>query len=233
VTNPVAAPSLQLFSGSGVLLAQNAGWGGSSSLAATFAQVGAFSLAANSADAAVVTSLAPAPYTIKVSDLSGVGGTILCEIYDAAASPLTDTLRLANISSRGTASTGYGTLVAGFVIGGSATKSVLIRGVGPTLATFGVTGVLPDPVLGVYNSSGTLIAQNFFWDTQVIASSVQPAVNAADIATQTAAAGATALLAGSNDTALIANLPPGAYTVQVSSASGTSGQALAEVYELH
>ena len=132
ISNPVATPQLQLFSTSGALLAQNAGWGGSSALSAAFAQVGAFGLAANSADAAVLTTLAPGPYTIKVSDLAGVGGTVLSEVYDAAPSPLAATQRLANLSSRGTASSGSGTLVAGFVIAGNSVKSVLIRGVGPT-----------------------------------------------------------------------------------------------------
>jgi len=233
VGNPVATPQLQLFSISGTLLAQNAGWGGSSTLSAAFAQVGAFGLAANSADAAILTTLAPGSYTIKVADLAGIGGTVLSEVYDATPSPLTATQRLANLSSLGTVSPGSGTLVAGFVIAGNSAKSVLIRGVGPTLATFGVTGILPDPVLSVYNTTGTLVAQNYFWGTQIVASSVQPAISAGDITTESASVGAAALLSGSNDTALIANLPPGAYTAQVSSASGSTGQALVEVYELH
>ena len=95
-----------------------------------------------------------------------------------------------------------------------------------------MTGVLPDPVLNVYNSTGALVARNIFWGTQFAASPSQPSVSAGDIAAESATLGAAPLLPGSNDTALIANLAPGAYTAQVSSASGATGQALVEVYEL-
>ncbi|MGD0716368.1 MAG: hypothetical protein ABSB24_19680 [Gaiellaceae bacterium] len=52
------------------------------------------------------------------------------------------------------------------------------------------------------------------------------------VARAVAAAAVVALSVGSADTALIANLPPGAYTFQVTSASNTTGEALGEVYEL-
>jgi hypothetical protein len=125
-------------------------------------------------------------------------------------------------------------VIAGFVISGSSTKSLLIRGVGPGLANYGVTtGALADPVLTVYNSSGTIVAQNFNWGTQIVASPSQPAVGSADLVAAALNGGAFALTAGSSDTALIANLSPGSYSVVVSSASNGTGIALAEVYELH
>ncbi len=232
VAGVMATPKLQLYSGTGTIIATNSAWGGSSSLSATFAQVGAFALAQGSADAAIVTNLSPGPYTLHVFDPSGAGGVVLAEIYDASASPLSAPQRLVNISARGSVSPGAGALIGGFVVSGSATKSVLIRGVGPGLASFGVTGSLADPVLRVYDSSGSLVAQNFNWGVQTAVGSRQAAVDASSIIAMDASVGAFALTVGSLDTALIANLPPGAYTFEVTSASNSTGEALGEVYEL-
>jgi hypothetical protein len=232
VPGVMATPELQLYSASGTVIAQNSGWGGSASLAATFAQVGAFSLATYSADAAIVTSLAPGAYTIHVFDPTGKGGVVLTEIYDATPSPLTAPQRLINLSARGEVSSGAGALIGGFVISGSSTKSVLIRGIGPGLAQFGITDEIPDPVLSVFDANGNLVATNFSWTNQTVAGPDQPSIYASDITATDTSVGAFTLSASSPDTALIANLPPGAYTFQVTSASGTTGEALGEVYEL-
>src|ERR1039457_1438591 len=232
VAGVMASPELQLYSGSGALIAQNSGWGGGDSLAAMFAQVGAFALSPSSADAAAVVSLSPGPYTLQVFDGSGAGGVVLTEVYDASDSPLTDPLRLVNISARGSVSPGAGALIGGFVVSGNSTKSVLIRGVGPGLSGYGVTGWLADPVLSVFDASGNLVAQNLKWGSQAVAGPYQANVNAAGIVAMDSSVGAFALASGSADTALIANLPPGAYTFEVTSASSSTGQALGEVYEL-
>jgi uncharacterized delta-60 repeat protein len=229
VSNVMATPRLQLFSGTTVI-ASNQGWGGSTNLSTKFQEVGAFALATNSADAAILTNLAPGAYTIKVDDPTGKGGAVLTEVYDASDSPLSDTTRIINISAQGDVSSGSGVLIGGFVIEGSATKSLLVRGVGPGLTGFGVPSALGDPVLSVYDSNGTLVAQNHAWATQVVAGVYQAAVGAANIINLDASAGAFALSAA--DTAVIVDLPPGAYTFQVSSASGSTGRALGEVYEL-
>jgi len=133
--------------------------------------------------------------------------------------------RLANISSRALVGTGTNIAIAGFVVSGSpgSTKQVLIRGVGPSLAQFGVSGILEQPVLGLFDASGTSIASNTGWDTSP---------NADQVAAAAAAAGAFALSAGSGDSALLVNLPPGSYTAQVSGTNEGTGVALAEVYEL-
>ena len=64
------------------------------------------------------------------------------------------TAGILNLSGRGIASSGSGALTAGTVVPGPAAKSMLIRGVGPTLAEFGVAGVLSDPALTVYDRFG-------------------------------------------------------------------------------
>lgn len=229
VAGVMATPELQLYSGTTVI-GQNSGWGGGASLAATFAQVGAFALPSASADAALLVTLAPGPYTLKVFDPSGKGGVVLTEVYDASANPFTDTTRLVNISAQSTVSSGSGVLIGGFVISGTSTKSILIRGVGPGLTGFGVSGALADPVLTVFDSSDNQVAKNSSWSNQVVSGVYQAAVGSANIINLDAAVGAFALSAG--DTAVVVDLPPGAYTFQVSSASGATGQALGEVYEL-
>jgi hypothetical protein len=130
-----------------------------------------------------------------------------------------------NFSCRANVGTGNNVAVAGFVINGSAgtTEQVLIRAVGPTLAQFGVTGALAQPVLTLANGTGGLIASNTSWSTS--SSSAQIAAAAASI-------GAFALPTANADSALLISLPPGVYTASVAGAGGASGISLVEIYEV-
>jgi hypothetical protein len=56
--------------------------------------------------------------------------------------------------------------------------------------------------------------------------------NPSQIGSVGASVGAFALPSGSADSALILTLQPGNYTVQVAGANGTTGIALAEVYQV-
>jgi len=226
----MATPELQIYSSSGALITQNTGWGSTPALSTAFAEVGAFALQPNSPDAAVQMNLPPGAYTMHVFDQAGNGGVVLMEIYDASPSPVTAPERLINISARGTVSSGAGALIGGFVIEGSSTKTLLIRGIGPGLAAFGVANTLTDPVLSVYDNGGNLVARNISWMNQPAGGADQEA--GADINSTDASVGAFALVSGSADTALVVNLPPGAYTFEVTSASNSTGQALGEVYEV-
>jgi hypothetical protein len=131
----------------------------------------------------------------------------------------------ANISTRGMVGAGANALIAGTYINGVVPKRVLVRAVGPTLASFGVPGTLARPVLTILNSSGAQLLRNSGWTT-----STNP--SPAEIAAASQSAGAFALLSNSADSALIASLAPGAYTFQVSSADDSTGVALVEAYEL-
>ncbi|RME71929.1 MAG: hypothetical protein D6781_03170, partial [Verrucomicrobia bacterium] len=87
----------------------------------------------------------------------------------AGASGGAPTTRLVNISTRGLVGEGDEVLVAGFVVGGGdAGASVLIRGVGPTLADMTEAAVVADPVVEVYRAqldgSSVRIATNDDWE---------------------------------------------------------------------
>ena len=131
--------------------------------------------------------------------------------------------RMPNVSSRAQTGTGANAHVGGFVVTGPKPKQVLIRGVGPALNNFGVAGTLADPTLVVCNATGQQLLANDDWGT---------AANVAELRAATSAAGAFALADGSKDSAVLAVLDPGSYTVQVSGEGGLTGISLVEVYEV-
>jgi hypothetical protein len=121
--------------------------------------------------------------------------------------------------------TGSNVLIAGFIVGGTTSKTVLIRASGPAIAAapYSVAGTLADPQLQLYGhgSPSPLLATNAGW-------SGNP-----QIAAEAAAVGAFPWTdPSSKDSALLITLPPGAYTAQVSGAGGDSGVALVEVYDV-
>jgi hypothetical protein len=132
------------------------------------------------------------------------------------------TTRLASLSTLVHVGPGEGATAAGFVIGGTTEKLLLVRGVGPSLDQFGLTDGLPDPVLRVLNSSGREISRNNGW---------LRAPDVTEIRRVTAVVGAVPLGADRADAALLVHLAPGVYTVAFDSASGRAGAVLAEVYE--
>jgi sugar lactone lactonase YvrE len=220
VAGALADPRLTLVNSAGTALSSSAAWGGGAALAQVFSQVGAFPLAANSADAAAVVALSGGAYTVQVGGVGNTTGVALAEIYDAdTGSPPS---RLANTSARAVVGTGASVLVAGFVIAGTTSETVLIRADGPALAAspFNLSGTLAKPVLTVQDSSANVLATNSGWGGGAALSGVFALV------------GAFPLASGSSDAALVVTLPPGAYTATVSGAGATTGIALVEVYEV-
>jgi kumamolisin len=223
VAGVLAQPTLSVFNASGTLVASNTAWGTNSNpaqISSVSSQVGAFPLMAGSADCALIANLTAGAYTVQISGVNSTTGVALAEVYEVSA---TGTARLANISTRAMVGTGGNILIPGFYIQGSGAKELLVRADGPVLTQYGVGGVLTQPTLGVYNSSGTMVASNTGWGTGSDASQI-PSVSAS--------VGAFPLAAGSADCALIVYLQPGSYTIQVSGVGGTTGVALAEIYEV-
>ena len=107
------------------------------------------------------------------------------------------------------------------MINGNVPRRLLVRGVGPTLASLGVAGMLPDPQIKLFDNTGKIIAAN---DDRPVAPN-QAALAAAN-GTQLGS-----LTLDAKDAAMIVTLTPAAYTVQISGASGTTGVALVEIYD--
>ena len=132
---------------------------------------------------------------------------------------------LLHLASRARFGTGIETHILGFDVRGTAPKTFLIRGVGPTLAAYGVTSALVDSTITVYNARGNTIASNDNWPTQTTGA----ATSLSDAASRV---GAFALPAGSKDAALLITLDPGSYSVAIGSVGGANGIGLLEVYEV-
>lgn len=228
VGDALVNPRLQIFDSTGTVVLENDDWSGTDT-AAAFAQVSAFALAPGSRDAALLATLAPGSYTMQITAGTETG-TALAEVYDASADPGAETQRLVNISTRGMVEAGDGVLIGGFVVRGSTPKKVLVRGIGPRLAGFGVTGALADPRLAVF-SGQTVVAQNDNWSTPTPVGAGQTPATATELAAVAQTVGAFALGAGSLDAAVLVTLAPGAYTAQVAGAGTTTGVALVEIYE--
>lgn len=211
--------------GSAVPLDGNDDWGGSAAMATAFSSVGAFALPATSLDSAIVRSapgVAAGGYTVQVTGKGEATGTVIAEMYDASGTSRTaQTPRLINVSTRAQIDAGAD-LTVGFVLGGQSARTVLVRGVGPSLAAFGVTGVMVDPRLELFNNStGQRLASNDDWSGNA------ELANAAQSVGAFALAGAT-----SKDAVLIVTLPPGPYSARINGAAGAGGAALVEVYEV-
>ena len=102
---------------------------------------------------------------------------------------------LVNLSARAPAgASGAGALSSSFTIEGSVSKTVLIRAVGPKLASFSVTGFMADPALVVFDGAGQRVAENDNWGS----AAASPAIVSASTAL-----GAFALDDNSKDAALV------------------------------
>ncbi|HTZ19732.1 MAG TPA: immunoglobulin domain-containing protein [Opitutaceae bacterium] len=224
VSGTVAAPKLDLYRvGTSAPIATNTGWttaGNTAGIIAAAAHSGAFALGAGSADSVILTTLAPGSYTAIMSSATNTPGVGLVEVYDLSAPVVGQ--KMIDISTRAAVGTGDNVLIAGVYVAGTVPKRVLIRAVGPGLASY-VSGSLPSPQLALYRGTpGVLSAQNAGWSVSPDASAISAA-----------SAQVAGLALATGDAAMIVSLDPGvAYTAQVTGANGASGICLVEIYEL-
>lgn len=136
------------------------------------------------------------------------GGEIRGQVKAAEESPSS---RLVNASSRGFVGTGSQVLITGFAVTGEEPVAVRIIARGPSLAAFGVQGVLSDPVMTIHSANGLVMARS---DNHAL---VAPATSPP--------------LLDSKEAVLDLIVPPGAYTAIVSGADGGTGVALIEMFE--
>jgi hypothetical protein len=225
VTGVLPDPVLTLNDSKGNAVATNDDWDkgtNSNQTVSTTAQVGAFALTKGATDSALLVNLSAGNYSAVITGKGAATGVALMEAYDASTQATA--ARLVNLSARTTVGTGAAILIAGFTIKGDASKTVLIRGIGPSLTQFGVTGVLASPVLSLYRASDSAqLQQNAGWLT---------APNAAQIGLTAASVGAFSLPPNSADSAMLVTLDPGSYTAQISGTAGATGVALVEIYEV-
>ena len=211
VPAPLANPTLSLYDHTGALIAANDNW-----KATQQTQIQATGLAPpNDFEAAILISLPPGAYTAFLQGKAMTTGIGLSEVYDVGPNV---NAQPTNLSARAFVGTGGDVLIGGTIIGGNAAslQRVLVRALGPSLASAGIATPLANPTLSLRDANGNVIANNDNWkDSQQ-----------ADIA-------ATGK-APSNDleSAVLALLAPGNYTAIVAGKNATTGVALVEFYSL-
>ncbi len=215
------------------VVVSNDNWGDAANFDDTrtaMAAVGAFPLNEGSLDAAVLTDVVlpyrlasgsdTRGYTVQISSTSATAsGIALAEVYDP---DLSTSQRLVNVSARGFAGTGTNALTPGFVISGAAAKTMLIRVVAPSLARFGVPGLMANPRLSVVPlGQDYAIAENDDWGGTAELKAAFETAGAFDLSSD-----------DSLDAAVLVRLPPGGYTVVVEDVADGTGQVLVEAYEM-
>jgi hypothetical protein len=217
IGNYLPDPVLTLYRASDqVVMASNDDWQNQSSSNVSAIQASGFR-PNHVLEPAVIATLAPGAYTAVVQGFNGGTGVGLVGVFevDHPEIPLT------NISTRGRVLTGNDVMIAGFVVQGSGTKTVVINVAGPSLANFGIASPLGNPTLTLIRSSdNAVIATNDNWQSQANPSDVA-AIQATGFQPNNPA-----------EPAIIATLPPGGYTAIVQGTGGTTGVALVGVFSV-
>ena len=216
ITNPISDPTITVFDSNQNPVATNDDWFTS----ANAQTIASFHLdPANSVESALYLTLNPGAYTAVLQRFSHAGqpastGVGLIELYDLHLS----SSRAGNISSRAQVLSGQNVLIAGFIVGGTQSKQVVVRAIGPSLAASGVAQPLADPTLELHNANGVLIQSNNNWQQQN--PNAQTISNRGLAPTQP------------RESALLATVSPSSYTAIVRGVGGDTGTALVEVYDL-
>ncbi|MFZ0917862.1 MAG: DVUA0089 family protein [Candidatus Udaeobacter sp.] len=213
VPDVLSDPVLSVYDSSHTLIATNDDW--QTDVGAAFIVANALEPGNPSESATLLQNLAPGAYTVVVTGKGSTPGVALVEVYDV--SPLSNST-LTNLSSRALVGTGDDVIISGFIVGDVESATVVVRALGPSLAAFGVSDPLSDPVLTVYDANGSAIATNDNWQSDpnniVLQKNGLTPPNPLE-------------------SALVLRLPAGNYTAVVGGTNGATGNALVEVYQLH
>lgn len=213
VPGAMADPVLELHDSSGGVVAVNNDW----QTGLQMAEIQTSGMApTNSAESALIATLAPGSYTIVVSGVGGGQGIGLVEAYEFDA----NSTRFINISTRGRVGAGENEpMIGGFIVQGGAAKKVIIRALGPSLAggPAPVANALADPFLELHDGNGNALAVNDDWSNgsqagEIVGTGLAPVNN--------------------SESAIVRTLGPGNYTAVVRGMNNTAGIALVEVYDL-
>jgi hypothetical protein len=207
---PLLDPSLELFSSTGQLIGSNDNWQDDPN----FQQVIDAGLApTDSHESALFESLAPGAYTVVVTGVDGTQNIALVEIYDLDS---LNVPQLLNISTRGFVDTGNAVMIAGVIVGGTTGQTIVVRGLGPSLAT-SVGSPLANPMLTIVSSLGVVLATNDDWQTDPNANAI---------------IGLGLAPTNTFESATMISLLPGAYTAILSGVNSGTGIGLVEIYNV-
>src|ERR1700674_2504822 len=211
----LADPVLELHDGTGAIIATNDNWGD----AANKQDIIDTGIAPNSPnEAAILITVASDPntanYTAIVRGANNTTGLGLVEVYDLDSGPGSTLL---NISTRGQVNVDPNALIGGFFVGGTDSKKILVRAIGPSLPPANVPNPLADPILELRNGSGTLIDQNDDWGSSPNKTAIQ---NSGVAPTN------------SKESAVLQTLAAGPYTAIVRGVNNGTGVGSVEVYQL-
>jgi hypothetical protein len=213
VPNALTDPVLELHGPGGFSTVLNDNWRDNPAQEAAILATGL--APTNNLESAIDATLSPGAYTGVVRGKNNAAGVALVEVFDinqAAAA------KLANISTRAFVSIGDDIVIAGFILGNnSGNDRIIARGIGPSLAAFGVSPALANPTLELRDNNGTVVSSNNDWQD-----------NPAQAAELTAAG-----LAPTNalESGIAATLPPGLYTALLAGLNNGTGVGLVEVYD--
>lgn len=213
IPNALTDPVLELHGSGSFVTISNDNWQDDPTQASAILATGI--PPANSFESAIDAILDPGAYTAVVKGANSTSGVALVEVYDLSE---TVSARLANISTRAFVSTGNDIVVAGFILGGnSGSTNIMVRGIGPSLASAGVLSPLSNPTLELRNGDGALLAANDDWQDNP--------TQAADLT----AAGLAPV--NSFESGIAVTLAPGLYTALLSGLNNVTGVGLVEVYD--
>ncbi len=163
LSGALADPVLELFNSSGTMIASNNNWGDAVNRQ-DIIDTGIPPASAN--ESAILTNIPTDPatlaYTAIVRGANNTTGIGLVEVYDLDSGPGSTLL---NIATRGRVEVDPNALIGGFFLGGTESKRVLIRAVGPSLAAFGIPDLLADPILELRDANAALLETNDDWGT--------------------------------------------------------------------
>jgi hypothetical protein len=215
ISNPIANPSVTLRDGANELAA-NDNW----RLWPKAQLIADLELAPSlDPESALITTVPSSAtnnnYTAIMRNVAQQSGVGIVEIFDQDSG---GDATIKNLSSRGTVGTGDNIMIGGFIIQGDGTRRLIVRGIGPTLTQFGVPNALPNPTLKLINQQGVTVTENDNWQSNPEAAEIQTRQLNPD---------------HPNEAAVIASLPAGNYTAQLSGAgSQPTGTALVEIYDV-
>ena len=215
ITDALPDPTLELRDSNGGLIKQDDDWQDNTADAAQLISLGL--APQNSKESGIVATLQPgSSYTAILAGKNQTVGVGLVEIYDVGQGADS---QLANISTRSFVLTGNNVTIAGFILGGNNNTGMVIRGLGPSLAAFGLSPVLADPTLELHDGNGATLVSNDNWgdDPASAAELIARGLAPQDL----------------KESALFASLPPGAFTAILAGANGGTGIGLVEIYNVH